>query len=209
MADLPDGCVDAVITDPPYGVGLDYRNGTKDSQEEWRSLIVALIPELKRIARFVVLPSCRILELEWIYSHTPPDWLICWYKGSPGTSAVIGFNDWEPHLAFGRPPAPMHDYFYAAPEPQDNGHPCQKPVAWASWLIQRCAVSGGTILDPFLGSGTTMVAAKKLGRHSLGFEISPEYCRIAEERIALVEMQPNLFTPKAEQIKLLSSKGSV
>ena len=53
-----------------------------------------------------------------------------------------------------------------------------------------------TILDPFLGSGTTAVAAKKLGRHFLGFEISPEYCKIAEERIALVEAQPNLFGPK-------------
>lgn len=58
------------------------------------------------------------------------------------------------------------------------------------------------MVDPFLGSGTTAVAAKKLGRHFLGFEISAEYCRIAEERIALVEMQPNLFQPKPEQLKL-------
>jgi DNA modification methylase len=43
---------------------------------------------------------------------------------------------------------------------------------------------------------------QKLGRHFLGFEISPEYCRIAEERIALVEMQPNLFQPKPEQLIL-------
>ena len=59
-----------------------------------------------------------------------------------------------------------------------------------------------TILDPFLGSGTTAVAAKKLGRHFLGFEISPEYCKIAEERIALVEMKPTLFEPKPEQVKM-------
>jgi DNA modification methylase len=62
--------------------------------------------------------------------------------------------------------------------------------------------SDGLILDPFLGSGTTAVAAKKLGRHFLGFEISPEYCKIAEERIALVEAQPNLFEKKAEQLVL-------
>jgi DNA modification methylase len=46
------------------------------------------------------------------------------------------------------------------------------------------------------------VAAKKLGRHFLGFEISPEYCRIAEERIRLVEMQPNLFHAKPEQMEI-------
>ena len=62
----------------------------------------------------------------------------------------------------------------------------------------------GTILDPFLGSGTTAVAAKKLGRHFLGFEISSEYCRIARERIALVEAQPSLFDKKPEQINLLT-----
>ena len=60
----------------------------------------------------------------------------------------------------------------------------------------------GSVFDPFLGSGTTAVAAKKLGRHFLGFEISPEYCKIAEERIALVEAQPNLFIPKPEQLGL-------
>jgi DNA modification methylase len=46
------------------------------------------------------------------------------------------------------------------------------------------------------------IAAKKLGRHFLGFEISPEYCRIARERIALVEVQPNLFEPQPEQMEL-------
>jgi len=58
------------------------------------------------------------------------------------------------------------------------------------------------VLDPFLGSGTTAVAALKLGRHFLGFEISPEYCRIARERIARVEAQPNLFAAKPEQLTL-------
>jgi DNA modification methylase len=55
---------------------------------------------------------------------------------------------------------------------------------------------------PFLGSGTTAVAAKKLGRHFLGFEINPDYCKIAEDRIAVVQMQPTLFEKKPEQMEL-------
>ncbi len=81
----------------------------------------------------------------------------------------------------------------------DSGHPCTKPLPVFMWLVGAIE---GTILDPFLGSGTTAVAAKKLGRHFLGFEISPEYCEIARKRIALVEAQPSLFQPKPEQLEM-------
>lgn len=83
-----------------------------------------------------------------------------------------------------------------------KGHPLPKPVALMEWLVTRLSRPGELVLDSFLGSGTTAVAAKKLGRHFLGFEISPEYCRIARERIALVEAQPSLFEPRAEQMEL-------
>ena len=84
----------------------------------------------------------------------------------------------------------------------DLGHPCPKPLSVMQWLINDATDLGGLVLDPFLGSGTTAVAAKKLGRHFLGFEISEEYCRIARERIALVEAQPSLFGQKPEQLSL-------
>jgi modification methylase len=63
-----------------------------------------------------------------------------------------------------------------------NGHPAPFPLELAS----RCITSttAGTILDPFMGSGTTAVAAKRLGRNFIGFEISPEYCQNAEKRIS-------------------------
>ena len=84
-------------------------------------------------------------------------------------------------------------------------HPTQKPLDLMLWCIKQVDRAGDaeTILDPFLGSGTTAVAAKKLGRHFLGFEISEEYCRIARERIALVEAQPTLFEPKLKMTKEL------
>lgn len=83
-------------------------------------------------------------------------------------------------------------------------HPTEKPEALLVEII--AANFGETILDPFLGSGTTAVAAKKLGRHFLGFEISPEYCRIAEDRIARVEAQPSLFAAKPPETAMLFSK---
>lgn len=64
------------------------------------------------------------------------------------------------------------------------GHPAPFPVELASRVIKLYSYVDDVVLDPFMGSGTTGIAAKKHGRHYVGFEISPEYCRLAEERIA-------------------------
>lgn len=81
-------------------------------------------------------------------------------------------------------------------------HPAQKPYELMAELISLFTDEGDLALDPFAGSGTTLIAAKKLGRHFLGFEISVEYCQIARDRLARIEAQPNLFEPKPEQMKL-------
>jgi site-specific DNA-methyltransferase (adenine-specific) len=64
-----------------------------------------------------------------------------------------------------------------------KGHPCPKPDDVWRWLIVRgTAVEGTTVLDPFMGSGSTLVAAKSLGRKSIGIEIEERYCEIAAQR---------------------------
>ena len=63
-------------------------------------------------------------------------------------------------------------------------HETVKPLVLISRLIQTCSKENDTILDPFLGSGTTAVACKNLGRNYIGIEISPEYCKIAEKRLS-------------------------
>lgn len=62
-------------------------------------------------------------------------------------------------------------------------HPTQKPTQLISWCIEKFSKESDTILDPFLGSGTTLVAAKQLNRNAVGIEISPEYCAIAKSRL--------------------------
>lgn len=66
-------------------------------------------------------------------------------------------------------------------------HPTEKPVELMQWCIQRAGTSG-TIIDPYLGSGTTLLAAKRLGRRAVGIEMSEEYCRIAVRRLSQMQM---------------------
>lgn len=183
MRDMPDDSVDLVLTDPPYGVGLDY-DVYDDTEENWQAMFLSLIPIVKRISGMAIMPSCQIKKMPFIYANHPPDWLICWYKGSVGTAAYVGFNDWEPLLVYGKNKGVcMHDYLHCTPRPFDNGHPCPKPIEWAEWLISRTTNLGDTVLDPFSGSGTTSVAAKRLGRNYIGIDISEEYCQIARDRL--------------------------
>ena len=182
MRDFPDKSIDMVLTDPPYGVNLEY-DIYKDTEENWYDLMKKVMPEFLRIGKMIILPSCQIKRLKWIYDNFPPDWLICWYKGSVGCAGFLGFNDWEPHLVYGKNNTNMHDYFKATPESHKNGHPCPKPLEWAMWLISRATKENDLILDPFIGSGTTAVACKRLKRNYIGIELSKEYCEIARQRI--------------------------
>jgi len=80
---------------------------------------------------------------------------------------------------------------HMATECSNRGHSAAFPVDLPTWFIKLFTVEGDVVLDPFIGSGTTAVAAKQLGRKYVGVDISEEYCQLAEER--LMRMQPRLF----------------
>lgn len=190
--DILPVAVDAIVSDPPYGIDFEY-NSHDDNEHDWKELMATVVPQMKASARCVIIPSCAINRMKWWYDTMPPDWLIAWHKGSPGHNSRIGFNDWEPHLVWGRPAKPMHDYFSTKCGHDDNGHPCPKPVKWARWLVARACGENETVCDPFMGSGTTGVACIHEGRNFIGVEKDAKYFEIAVERIRRELAQGRMF----------------
>lgn len=203
MKQLPDGCVDAVVSDPPYGTGW-VRGGGRNAGE--------FHAKHER-------PDWDVFSVDWIRLSLTDQWAVFCPKnrcrevwGTLPNSGIVHYRKTNPRPG-GNPleavivkPGPwLWDRLeYAAYNGDCPDHPCQKPVEVMEWLVGE--MRGDTILDPFCGSGTTLVAAKKLGRHYLGFEISPEYCDIARKRLDAIDRQPTLFEPKPEQLSLGGSE---
>lgn len=190
------GRVDAVVTDPPYGIDFTY-GSHDDNLPAWKALMGEVVPLLLAAAPFVVMPSCAVTRLGWWYENHAPDWIIAWHKGSPGHAAKVGFNDWEPHVAWGRPVTPMHDHFSTRCGFDENGHPCPKPIEWAKWLVSRAVQPRGVVLDAFMGSGTTGAAAVTMDRRFVGIEKDERYFDIACKRIEDAQRQHDLFVEAA------------
>ena len=212
MKSMPDKSVDAVITDPPYGVDLNYFT-YDDTFDGWKILMDNFIPEACRISRGTVIVPTSKFEGE-VYLHKfNPIWRVCWYKGASCTRSPVGFKDWETAFIFNEKPIKqIHDYFTSHANmvrKEITEHPCPKPLGWGLWFVDKLSQKGDTIFDPFMGSGTTGVAAIQLGRNFIGCEIDPDYFEIAEKRIKEAELQPQLFkqeTPKPIQEDLWNSQ---
>lgn len=167
---LPE--VDAVLTDPPYGVGKAAWDG-RIPDVTWIDVVLELAP--------VVAFTSGIKEM---YAYPAPSWVMAWARsGSTQTNGLGGINNWEPILVYGRHTLP-NDLIQMAhtPQPDAAGHPTPKPLRLYSKLVAAFSKPGDTILDPFMGSGTTLVAAKSLGRKAIGIEIEERYCEIAAQR---------------------------
>ena len=207
MKAIPDGAVDAVITDPPYGIAFDtdYRRFTTGFNVPRKNHP----PVFGDDSPFDPVPWLQFPRvILWganHYSEKLPmgSWLI-WDKRFSNGSAFLADGEaaWMNH---GSGVYICSVTSQGCIRPEAIQHPTQKPVEVMAWCIEKAGMPE-TLLDPFAGSGTTGVAAAKLGRHYLLFEISEEYCRIARERIARIEAQPSLFEPKPEQLILTGSE---
>ncbi|MGH9809586.1 MAG: DNA methyltransferase, partial [Terriglobia bacterium] len=126
-----------------------------------------------------------------LFLYPEPTWTLCWCFGGGGRGRW-GFNHWQPVLAYGFDPLHrlklMHtDVIHAknACFEDRSQHPCPKPLPFMRKLINRVAPSpADVILDPFMGSGTTGVAAIQLGHKFIGIEINGDYLALAQRRIA-------------------------
>ena len=186
MKDWPDKCVDLVLTDPPYNVGIDY-DTVKDERKDYADWCDRWFAEVHRTS-FSVMFTCGIANLSY-WLNKNPRWVIAWIKSISMRRITIGFNCWEPVLLWGKPKLNIYRDIIESPTiPQkDNGHPTPKPIALYEKFVIGFTESENLILDPFCGSGTTCVAAKKLGRRYIGIDISEEYCQIARDRLEAVD----------------------
>lgn len=176
MKKIPDKSIDLIVTDPPYGLGKDYGNiSDKEFSGEWFN-------DARRIGKSLIFTP----GIANMFKFNQPDWVLCWYKPGAISRTRYGFNSWEPLLIYDALPSPNEPDVIREPVGKqfDTGdHPTPKPIKLFKKLIQRFSKENDLILDPFLGSGTTAVAAKELGRRFIGIEISEKYCEIARQRL--------------------------
>ena len=176
--------VDLVLTDPPYGTGERIRrNGIyENTRQWWDTWDSSWIYAGKFSAAVVFVPHQRTQEL--LSLAFPRVRLMAWVTANPacrkGVSPRYGI---QPVVAFGH----AFDVTYALDWVRHKGneqteHPHEKPLEVMKWAATAIK-SSGTILDPFMGSGTTLRAAKDLGRKCIGIEIEEKYCEIAVNRL--------------------------
>ena len=191
---LESGSVDAVVTDPPYNVGLKY-SSTDDSRDDYAEWSREWMEELKRVCSGVIAVSIGQSNLSMWAKIAPPSWWLAWWKPAAMGRCVVGFNNWEPIALYGRPKKAICDVIRATIKPDASlrGHPCPKPMEWATKQVEMLSRPGETVLDSFMGSGTTGVACVQTGRHFIGIEIDPGYFAIAEKRIAEAQNACPLF----------------
>jgi DNA modification methylase len=177
--------VDLVLADPPYNSGLCYGDGTNDKREDYWEWLDARI-SLMNGERLLIKHSA--LKVSDFMSHWPSRMLI-WIKPFSSGFPLNGVaTHWEPiHWLRGKAVKWSKDYFECsagnANKESSTGHPAQMPEAVQRWLLDTFTIEGDTILDPFMGSGTTLRAAKDLNRKAIGIEIEEKYCEIAANRL--------------------------
>lgn len=196
---------DACVTDLPYGIG-ETTGGTinapkqkgaynqlPDTRENLRALVATALPLILDVAgRVAVTPGRTNIGL-----YPQPKDIGIFYQPAATSMSYWGRATWQPILYYGRDPrigktiVPLH--YVLTERPEKNGHPCPKPIGAWTWLVDRASLPGETVLDPFMGSGTTGVACVKLGRRFTGIEIDPEYFEIALRRVEDALREPSMF----------------
>lgn len=196
------GKVDAVVTDPPYGLGKKWQGGgggkhsswnfNPSEAQSWDGCTIEVVNTFPALADQVIIWGGNYYDL-------PPSrcWLL-WDKKQPDTWTTA-----QAEMAWTNLDRPVRTYRMAQceahEEMQEKEHPTQKPVSLMLWCFKW--LKHGTILDPFCGSGTTGVAAVKLGRRFIGIEIHEPYFDIAVRRIQAALDAPDMFIEKPKPAK--------
>lgn len=181
MKDIPDGSIDCVVTDPPYGIGKlwvggkghgwanSWAQGVKRNEWDGECPPQKYFDEIFRISNHQIIWGGNYFNLP-----TSRGWLV-WNKPERNFTLAEAELAWTSRDMVIR----VCDCHRS-----DTGrnHPTQKPIDLMLWCMSFIP-DNCTILDPFLGSGTTAVAALKTDRNFIGIELDPKYCEIAQKRV--------------------------
>ncbi|MFH1527254.1 MAG: site-specific DNA-methyltransferase [Bacteroidota bacterium] len=183
-----------IITDPPYGV-----NKAKwDLKNDWEILLAGFGAGVSKMLAedgvLIIFTSTRYLAktIDWI--KLPYRWQFIWYCSNNMIPGDIGFAKYTSALIFSNKKSvhvnaqDLREYPAGTTELKSSFHPTPKPIDIIGYLIERFTKEGDRILDPFCGSGTALLASKKLGREAVGIEISQEYCEGIIKRLSQTEM---------------------
>lgn len=188
--------VDAVVTDPPYGIGEARKNNASRGKLAVAKDYGSAGWDDRPVSEFLPLvdgvPERVIFGGNYYELPPTPCWLV-WDKENGASDFADCELAWTNIKGAVRIKRFMWNGMLRAGGEGRGDHPTQKPIAVMEWAIQQCKQSPQTILDPFMGSGTTGVACANLGRKFIGIEIEPKYFDIACERIAAAYAQGRLF----------------
>jgi site-specific DNA-methyltransferase (adenine-specific) len=181
--------VDAILTDPPYGVG----KASWDAPEA----VWPMLTDAAQACSLLLKPDgvcfwfCSQGQLPRAIEATSPlryRWLFIWHVTNGMQGGALGFANYTPALVLGGGNIwrQMQDLrsIPLVPDAFLDAHPTGKPEALMIYLVARTTTAPGQlVLDPFMGGGTTVVAAKRLGHRAIGIEQDERYCELAARRL--------------------------
>lgn len=216
LRELPDNCVDLVVTDPPYLCETSSHTslGKRHFLEEITPIssgfdIPTVCKELLRVLKapniyvwcnpaqmrdyvdFFGDAGCSLDVLTWHKTNPTP---LCANKYLPDTEYCLFFRG--KGVKVSGTYASLHKFWVQQQNRADKakyGHPTVKPMDIIATLVENSSSPDGVVLDPFMGSGTTAAACVKTGRHYLGFEIDETYHKTANDRIAQMSTAQRFF----------------
>lgn len=200
MKDIPDGSVDMVLTDIPYGEVNRSSNGLRNLDKENADYetfaLHRFLPEIDRVARGSILIFCGKGQFSQIYNFfaTKPGTVraIVWEKTNPSpmNGQHIYLSGVEFAVWFKKRGATFNPFckntVFRFPSGRRKYHPTEKNQKLITELLLDNTAPGATVLDPCMGSGTTGIACVQTGRNFIGMELDERYFQIASERIGEV-----------------------